>query len=292
MKGLLSKTLALISQIMGKRNLEKLLIYSAKAIHVNLHLHGLVQIGALNGFNNQTNGEDFFVENILSKLLNNEVKPLLFDVGANVGNYALLLKKHFPKADIHAFEPVKSTFDTLAKNTAGLEIKIHNIGFSDVSGVGELYNTDNDANTELASVYKDVFAGVFKTDVAISPILFSMATLDTFCNENNIPYIDFLKIDVEGHELFVLKGAADLIKNNKIKVIQFEFNTHNIYSKVFLRDFYTALGDFNFYRLHQNYLISLGEYTTYNEIFTAQNIIAVHHSIADMIDSNFIKRYD
>src|SRR5258707_6529973 len=50
-------------------------------------------------------------------------------------------------------------------------------------------------------------------------------TLDDFTEQNKIPSIDFLKIDVEGFELEVLKGAAGLLSSKRIKMILFEANT-------------------------------------------------------------------
>ena len=60
-------------------------------------------------------------------------------------------------------------------------------------------------------------------------------------DEKKIDDIDFIKIDVEGHELAVLQGAVNMINQNRIKVIQFEFNVANILSRVFLKDFYDLL---------------------------------------------------
>ena len=54
-------------------------------------------------------------------------------------------------------------------------------------------------------------------------------TLDTFCEKEKISKIDILKIDVEGFENNVFKGAKNLIDNNKINCIQMEYNTHHLF---------------------------------------------------------------
>jgi len=128
-----------------------------------------------------------------------------------------------------------------------------------------------------------VIEEIFQTDNGVASIEFQMDTIDNFCASKNIENIDFLKMDVEGHELSVLKGAVSLLLTDSIKVIQFEFNLHNVYAHVFLRDFYLVLHNFEFYRLSQNGLIALGGYSTFNEIFVLQNIVAIRKDICHLI---------
>ncbi|MCC8427007.1 FkbM family methyltransferase [Mucilaginibacter sp. UR6-11] len=288
MKRILSGFIYVTAKIIGRKNLEKILIYSAKAIKVNLHIHGLVQIGAVNGFISEVNGEHFFLEEILPELLDKKDNNTFFDVGANVGNYALSLKKYFQDAVIYSFEPVKQTFDALVRNTNNTDIKLFNIGFGSTTGSGELYNTVNGDNSEIASIYKDAFDEIHQIEGDTVIIPFEIDTLDNFCEKNRIINIDFLKIDVEGHEFPVLEGARKTISQNHIKIIQFEFNTHNAYSRFFLRDFYKILPDFNFYRLNKNNIVLLGDYNPVNEIFTAQNLLAIHKTISPKINSKHI----
>ena len=287
MKKVLSTFTWMITKIIGRKNLEKLLVYSAKSINVNLHQHALLQIGAGTGVYLENGGELFFIKNILAKQFENNVGPLFFDVGANIGNYTLALKENITNADIYAFEPVTETFEQLKIRVDG-KAKLNNIGFGSFPGKGVLYNTLNTSVSEIATTHKDILLDVFKSKDEIVAIEFEIDTIDNFCSSNKIKAIDFLKIDVEGNELQVLQGASDMLANNAIKVIQFEFNTHNIYSRVFLRDFYLLLKEFEFYRLKSNGLLSLGDYNPVNEIFTAQNIIAVHKSVSNSIDSKYL----
>ena len=277
-----------MAKVVGRKKLERLLIFGAKTINTNLLKHALVQIGG-SGTVGQDNGEDSFIANILPGFLNNTINPLIFDVGANVGNYSLALSRHFKDASIYAFEPVAKTFDLLTTNVDGSLIKTYNLGFSDKQGVGKIFNTLNSEDTEIASLYPDVFGGVFKSDAEITSDEFSMDTIDEFCVANNIQAIDFLKIDVEGHELFVLKGAAEMIRKGCVKIIQFEFNAHNVYSRVFLRDFYLALDNFEFYRIVQNGLLKLGPYSPLSEIFVQQNLVAIRKDLCHLINPAFLR---
>ena len=65
-------------------------------------------------------------------------------------------------------------------------------------------------------------------------------------------------------------------QQNKIKCIQFEFNEMNVCARVFLKDYYELLPQYQFYRLVEKGLKSLGNYSPKNEIFRYQNILAVN----------------
>lgn len=281
---IIGKLNSLLARIIGSRNWEKLLIYSAKSQNINLHTHGLIQIGAVLELDSNTNGEKYFVENILPLFIEPNSKPVLFDVGANVGEYSSILRQCYAGAEIFSFEPVAETFEILSRTTKGKDIKIFNIGLSDDTGMGELYNSENLSNNLITTAYKEALPDLFNINDA-KLIKFEKNTLDNFCATNHITEIDFLKIDVEGHELAVLRGAKTMLSGAKIKVIQFEFNAHNVYSRVFLRDFYQLLEEFDFFRLMPRHLNRLGEYNFRNEIFTLQNIIAVRTDLTPLLKS-------
>ena len=289
MKNVLAFITRVTAAIIGRKNLESFLIFCAKSINANLHIHGLLQIGTTNGVHLDNDKEEFFVKNILPALMENEIEPILFDIGANIGNYSLLLKKHIDKGLIYSFEPVPETYLELQKNIS-TKIKTYNIGFGAIAGTGILYNASNTVASEIATMHKELLTDAFNVNEFTS-IPFKIDTIDNFCLTNKIPVIDFLKLDVEGNELAILQGASKMLDTHSIKIIQFEFNAHNVYSRVFLRDFYLLLKDFNFYRLNSTGLISLGQYQPINEIFTAQNILAVHKTIVSKIDSKYYEAY-
>lgn len=90
--------------------------------------------------------------------------------------------------------------------------------------------------------------------------------------------IDFLKLDLEGHELEALKGAEPLLESHSIRAIQFEFGGANIDSRTYLRDFWQLLHDrynYNLYRLIPGRkLMKLEKYSESLERFTWQNLLA------------------
>jgi FkbM family methyltransferase len=199
---------------------------------------------------------------------------VLFDVGANVGTYSKALYAQFPKARIAAFEPMPATFDTLRRTLAATTVKCYSTGLSDAEGTAIIYDYD-EMNGEHASLYAGVLEELHHA-TKLKKTQVQLITLDAFCRTNGITGIDFLKIDAEGNELKVLQGARSMIQSNAIRAIQFEFNEMNVMSRVFLRDFYDVLKGFSFYRLLPDGLLPLGRYSSRNEIFVFQNILAIN----------------
>lgn len=86
-----------------------------------------------------------------------------------------------------------------------------------------------------------------------------------------------LKIDVEGNEINVLRGAKKSLEKNIFDVIQFEFTQINSVTRIFMKDYFDLLGArFSLYRFLPNDLLPLSEYTVTNhEIYGYQNIVAI-----------------
>jgi hypothetical protein len=102
-------------------------------------------------------------------------------------------------------------------------------------------------------------------------------TIDFYCSQNDIPHIDLLKLDIEGHELAALRGAELMLRNKAIEVITFEFGGANIDSRTYFHDFYL------FFEMHQmtlfritpsGYLHPLKAYQEIYEQFTTTNFLA------------------
>ena len=97
--------------------------------------------------------------------------------------------------------------------------------------------------------------------------------------KNNDQIIDYVKIDVEGHELDVLEGFGDLIY--KIKLIQFEFGGCNIDTRTFFQDFWYFFQEKNFllYRISPRGCKLIKFYTPSEENFMTSNYIAINQNI-------------
>ena len=110
----------------------------------------------------------------------------------------------------------------------------------------------------------------------------SLDTLDNYCRNNQIGHIDLLKLDVEGHELAVLRGAKKILEDAGIDLLQFEFGGCNIDSRTYFRDFYTLLSPkFRICRVLTNGLWPIEAYSESLETFTTTNYLAVRDSVFD-----------
>ncbi|MDR7372334.1 FkbM family methyltransferase [Flavobacterium aquidurense] len=235
--------------------------------------------GILNYENEIVSGENFLILKVLPKFITTNKKAVFFDVGANIGEYSVNIASIYPNSLIYSFEPNSNTYNVLKQNVYCLEkITPINIGLSDTKKESEIFTYLSDLNSQHASLYEGVFNDLHN-DKSITSIKIELDSLDNFCYNNKIGYIDFLKIDTEGHELDVLKGSMQMIKNGGIKIIQFEFNEMNVISRVFLKDFYEILIDYKIYRLSEKGLIPLFQYDSKNEIFKFQNLLAIHNTL-------------
>jgi FkbM family methyltransferase len=257
-----------------KRIVERALIRLAKYLNIDLLVHAHVQIGV--GHNTYVSGEEYVINDLISNALKHE-PSIVFDVGANIGEYANLIRSRFKNCTIHCFEPVPQNYKILTENVQKLDVHCHNVALGSQEGILILYRASGDEQGSMATAYGETITNIFTFVGEVNEeIKCRVTTLDDFCGDK-MQEIDFLKIDVEGHELEVLKGATKLIKANKIKIIQFEFNEFNIFSKSFLWNFYELLPGYHFYRiLPKNKLLPLGVYDSKNEIFRYQNILAVN----------------
>ena len=85
------------------------MFYKFNKLLFNLSIKGL---GILNFENNRVSGEEHLIKKILPKLLDRD-HPVIFDVGANMGNFTNLILQRFPNAQIHAFEPHPNNYSRL-----------------------------------------------------------------------------------------------------------------------------------------------------------------------------------
>jgi FkbM family methyltransferase len=231
------------------------------------------ELGIANPIDFDSTGERVLIHETLKRHINSAV-PTVFDIGANTGDYSLEFRRAFPDAAIWAFEPNPKAFDRATERLSAVGVHCFRQGLGSQPGISTVYTYAKDPLSQHASIYKGVFSELHKSD-DLCEFEFEVVTIDEFCNEHNIDFIDFIKIDTEGHELEVLRGAERMLAQDRINIIQFEFNTLHVISRVFLKDFYDLLKGHNIFRLKRDRLTPLFEYNTTNEIFRFQNLIAV-----------------
>ena len=203
---------------------------------------------------------------VMKMIANRHVeKAIIFDVGANEGTYCEHLLNVFNHQQVsllvYGFEPATDTYGRYSdrfKNNP--KVITNNVGLSDRTQILRLYKSK--ISSGFATLYKD---NKFNFD-ASEDVAFT--TLDEYSTTNKIDEIHFLKMDVEGHELAVLKGATNLLDARRIKAIQFEFGAGNMSARTFFKDFYDLLtANYRIFRIVKNGLVPVDKYAYNMEIF-------------------------
>lgn len=151
---------------------------------------------------------------------------LVFDVGANVGQTHKIFRNYFPGSKIICFEPVKSSFEELRKGTKSDKLaRVESFALGSHSHTTEikLFDEWSDLNSLIPSqMNQDPKAKTQQVQVT---------TLDEYCEQNQLKYIDLLKIDTEGYEIEVLKGAEKKLKSKDIACIFCEIGFYEANSR-------------------------------------------------------------
>lgn len=202
---------------------------------------------------------------------------IVFDVGANVGDYAIACSRILPvEGHIFAFEPVSGTFERLSEEIRGSSnrsaITPIRMGMSDSMRSVRMFVNSRSAGE--SSIYNRSRAVVIDEEI-------ELMTIDQFCAERKITHIFLLKIDIEGEEMACLKGCKQLIEENAIDYIQFEFGGCDINSRVFFKDFWEFLNQrYVLYRILQRSVWKIECYDELLEIFTTTNYLAMRRGLS------------
>jgi FkbM family methyltransferase len=151
-------------------------------------------------------------------------KPIVFDVGANIGQSVKVFRECFKQPLIHAFEPSPRIFSMLEARTAGVpNLRVVNMALGAHSGAAQFFeNTVPDMSSLLPlgpEGWGDIGA---QYDVKVS-------TIDEYCESNRVERIDVLKLDTQGYDLEVLKGAQGLMLRGRIRLVLMEFIFSEMY---------------------------------------------------------------
>jgi len=194
---------------------------------------------------NQIRGIDPFSD--IQFLLGASSTPTIFDVGANEGDMTATCLARFPKANVVAFEPFKACFDELTRRFAHISnVRVENLALGASCGEAKLnVYSSNRMNSllELDPGPENLMSNFEKT----GSTAVAVDTLDDFCRRKNVTHIDLLKVDTQGYDLNVLKGAEQLLSEHRITIILLEVNFVSMYTKQpsFL-DLHTHLSSFGY----------------------------------------------
>ena len=142
---------------------------------------------------------------------------LVVDVGANIGQTVYEVIKYFPNSYIYSFEPIPTTFKQLVERTKAFPNVFHvNAALGDQSFTSPMTAKPLAQQNTLVFDVKEAMQNDIETDVV------QVDTLDHFCTTNKINKINLLKVDTEGYEMKVLRGAEQLLSSDCIDYILIE----------------------------------------------------------------------
>ena len=148
-------------------------------------------------------------------LKNNYPTKLCLDVGANIGNHSLFFSTIFDQ--VVSFEPLLKTYKILEINSLLVDnIKTFNFGISDEDKqMPAAVSEGNLGATKLVDSSEDF-------DETLN-----LKKLDSFLEEKKIHEVSYIKYDIEGHEIFALRGSEQVIKNSSpIISLELEMTKH------------------------------------------------------------------
>jgi FkbM family methyltransferase len=255
-----------VSHLLANRLAQDLL---KKALRYGEYLHG---IGS--GAHTEISGERKLIELVLRT---SGEAPVIFDVGANIGEFSQLVVDEAGRkfAEIHSFEPTQKTFAVLVANVGKASCFHPNrLALGETEGEVTIYYDD----------FGSGLASRTKRDLAHCNVSMNMeekvaiTTIDLYCQNAGVSVIDLLKIDVEGHEIGVLKGASAMMASGGIRNIMWEFGGANLDTVTRFKDFWKILkanGFKNVYRLiPPGYLYKIETYEESLEKYTTTNYVA------------------
>jgi len=211
------------------------------------------------------------------KLIENYVNPgdQVMDIGANVGAYTVWMSKFISAPGrIHAFEPDEKSFTKLqahiAVNNMGNLAKATRCALSDTDGVLN-FTTGLDRLNHITA------------EKEANSVSVDSCTLDHYCEMNGISRIAYMKVDVEGFEYMVLKGAVNLFSSKAVDILQMEINDTVRHAGVSVEDLLGLLKGYQYslcrFDVDSNQLVPIEYYKERENYFAVTDLAGVNSKL-------------
>ena len=152
--------------------------------------------------------------NLIRDLLDHDDQ--VCDIGSNMGFYTIWMSKFIGSSGkIHSFEPDQKNFLRLQEN-----VSVNNL--ESIVQINQQAVSEQDGKASFTKGFDG--ENHISSDGNGSTIEITTIKLDTYAEKNSILFFKYIKIDVEGFEYAVLKGAENLLKDHRIAVLQLEIN--------------------------------------------------------------------
>ncbi len=223
----------------------------------------------------RTNGETRVIQAGTAK-----ARPIVFDVGANKGDWTAAVLAANENAQVHAFEIVPVISEQLHDRFLGdPRVTINAIGLLDDSATCSVEYFPDKSTTS------GVVRGEGSQDPAAVLLSADVISGDAYAEQHGVDHIDVLKIDTEGADLDVLRGFRHLIERRGVRLIQFEYGAPSLDARVLLRDFYDLLAPHG-YEIGKVYprLVEFRRYERRHEDFLGFNYVAVRDDETTLVD--------
>jgi len=171
--------------------------------------------------------------------------PTILDLGGQLGIWSQKFLARAPNARIVMCEPNPSAQEAIRKlNLPNTELIPRAVG--DKPGTATLLSSQDADGSASLHEHRDSF---FSTR-SYEKFEVQVDTVDRIVKERGLEFIDFMKMDIEGHELFALRGASQCLAERRIGGLLFEFGFCNLNSRTYFKDFWDLLSkDYFFYRI-------------------------------------------
>jgi len=204
---------------------------------------------------------------------------VVFDVGAHTGEWAKFVLSVNPGLNIHCFEPARDNFIQLSKHVSSPTVTCNPFGLSSEKGERPLFIFRSAPGLHSLYQRRGLENGWgLQTPAETEKV--NLDTLENYCETRRIEKIDFLKVDVEGHELEVFKGGRSLFVEDRVRMIQFEYGGCNIDSKVLLKDIFEFFAGmrYRYYKIFPDRLKPFERYDQRLENFKYQNWLMINET--------------
>ena len=186
---------------------------------------------------------------------------VIFDVGANIGQMTVDFAKAFPAAAIHSFEPFDVAYKALCERARPFSgVKTVPRALGEKRGRQALYLNEFAPTNSLLP--NDMHADRYQPQGGASPVgskQIEVDTIDAYCAENGVDFIDLLKMDTQGFELRVLRGGKNTLRAGKVAAIYTEMLFVPLYSgQAYFHEIYKVLVQLG-YKLVQLYECNYGQ---------------------------------
>ncbi|MEG4213947.1 FkbM family methyltransferase [Microcoleus sp. Pol14C6] len=217
----------------------------------------------------QSSGESQVIATLI------KANNVVFDVGANAGDWTAEVVSQGNDVEIHLFEPIPHVYKKLILNL-DKQVISNNLAVGQKEEVKTFYYYE--ANPLLSTFYRrfDVEKEGWLNPPKEIPVL--TTTIDNYCQRHGIKRINFIKIDVEGGELDVLYGAKYFLETGRVDYLQFEYGGTYLDSKTTLKEAFEYLEKFRYsiFKILPDRLEYKPTFLPEDENFEFSNFLAVN----------------